>query len=125
MPLSVVMNKGKMPGPQLVSSASLQKISGHPLAVGYTKPTLTIDFSQLNIPERTGPNGKEVFFAGGTMTIVLKQKVYLSNSLSACEQRKWIQHENHHVRDNMDCLDDLENEFMSYPTSGQSHVQAA
>lgn len=121
--LNVTMNKGKIPVPQFVSSATLRKISGHPLAIGYTDAKLKISFSRINTPERSGPNGKEIFFAGGTMVIMLVQEVFISIDLSECERRKWTDHENHHVRDNMDCLDDLENEFLTYPTSDEFFQQ--
>lgn len=117
MPLNVILDKGAVPAARIIAPTSVRKISGHPLAVGYTYPILKIDFKQIQTSEHPGRNGKELQFDGGTMTIKLVQDIVIANDLSPCEQRKWTAHELHHVQDNRDCMNDLEREFLAYSTS--------
>ena len=100
MPLNVVMDKGVVPAPRIIAPSAVRKISGHPLAVGYTYPSLKIDDAQVRTSKHPGPNGEELQFDGGTLTIKLVQDVVIANDLSPCEQRKWTAHELHHVQDN-------------------------
>ena len=116
MAFNIIMAKGDIPNPQIVPPAIVVAKAGDPQALGVTIPIIKIDLTGVSFKQRAGATGPEFSFDFGTMTITLRQEIYLANDLTACELRKWGSHERGHVDDNRKAMDDLQAEFMQYGT---------
>ncbi len=114
MAFTVTISKGTIPAAQAISPTALQAKTGNSLAVGLTLPTISIDLTAVSFKQRSGTSGLEFSFDFGDLKINLRQEIFLSSSLTACEQRKWMAHEIGHANDNRDLMDDLEAEFTPY-----------
>ncbi|MEZ6061539.1 MAG: LysM peptidoglycan-binding domain-containing protein [Planctomycetaceae bacterium] len=114
MALVVAISKGVIPAPQIVSEARVVAVSGNSLAVGFTLPQIRIDLTGISFKQRHGASGPEFSFDFGTLRIDLSQEIFISSSLTPCEQRKWTAHEIGHANDNRDLMDQLEAEFTPY-----------
>jgi LysM domain len=105
MPLNIVANQGTAPKPvfvhpnKVVERAQRSKRKDASTGVAFTLPIINIDMSQLKFRERRAPAGQEFQFDSGTLTLTLREEMLISSTLSNCAQKKWIEHENEHVRD--------------------------
>ena len=114
MALVISINKGAIPAPHVVSPTTVVNKSGNARALAYTLPIITVDLTGVSFKQRAATGGSEFAFDFGTLKISLRQEVYIASDLTACEQRKWGDHERGHVNDNRHIMDDLETEMMKY-----------
>jgi hypothetical protein len=89
-------------------------------ALAVTVPSLPFTITPLGYEGGTGRNRRNIRYDSGTITLNLRQQVYMSSDLSECARRCWMVHEEAHVADNRAVLAGLEAElrrdatFMSY-----------
>ncbi|MEO1993965.1 MAG: LysM peptidoglycan-binding domain-containing protein [Planctomycetaceae bacterium] len=114
MALNFSISKGTRPGPQIVSPARLRQISGNSMALAYTVPRTTRDLTAVSFKQQRSSGTIEFTFDSGTLGLSLHQDVYIANDLTPCEQMKWAVHEQHHVSDNRDVMDQMPTEIMNY-----------
>ena len=96
------------PTPQLVPVATIQqwaRRTGNPNAyrrdmAGITVPSILVDHRDLHFSHRVHNGAREFRYLSGILTIYLRQRLFIANTLSACEQRIWTAHESGHIRDN-------------------------
>ena len=103
----------KEPEPKVSAStqAELSAKSGDNYCVAYTEPTISFDTTHITFPQRRTSDGSlEVGYKNGQIRIQLSQTIYMLKTLTECEKRKWLEHEQHHVEDNRECLASLEAE---------------
>lgn len=122
MPLTVVANQGTAPTPQIVTPQVLvQKVqqggggANAALALAFTFPIISIDQRQLQYKQRMGASGAEFSFDTGTLTLNLRQEMFISNALSACARGKWQAHEDDHVQDNQNVMPQMDGAIRADP----------
>ncbi|MFK7821216.1 MAG: LysM peptidoglycan-binding domain-containing protein [Planctomycetaceae bacterium] len=93
------------------TQAVLLAKSGDNYCVAYTDPAISVDTTRITFPQRKAADGSlEVGYKNGQIEIQLSQTIYMLKSLTECEKRKWMEHEQHHLEDNRGCLASLEAE---------------
>lgn len=122
MTLTVTVNAGSLPAPQVVPPATVVQrarqggSAGAALALAYTDPIMTIDQRQLQYRQRQTPGGIEFSFDTGTLTLTLRQELLIADSLSACARGRWLTHENGHARDNQNVMSRMDAAIRADPT---------
>jgi nucleoid-associated protein YgaU len=105
------------PAPQTVPPATVHARAadtGNPRsseALAVTVPIITTDQTQLRYEQRRAGGGIDFRFETGTLTLRLRQEIYVSSELSACARGIWTEHERLHVRDNRQVLAHMDREI--------------
>src|SRR5262245_58747985 len=81
-----------------------------PRIVAFTKPQL-VTTPKLEYEQRKARVGTEFRFQKGTLTLTLKQRIYVDSALGSCQAKIWLEHEQDHVKDNVAILGKLEGEL--------------
>lgn len=97
--MSVVQTKARQTGSPHASHSDI---------VGVTVPILTVNQTGLQYEQRRAAGGIEFRFNTGTLSLTLRQEIYMNNAASACERRIWEVHERAHVSDNVAILPQLD-----------------
>jgi nucleoid-associated protein YgaU len=120
VPLTVSVNTGTRPTPQIVTPAVViqeARASGNPnaaRALAVTIPIITIDQRGLYYATRGNAGGVEFRFLTGQLRLTLRQSIYISNVLSSCAQGIWAGHEQDHVKDNQKLMARMDREIRAH-----------
>jgi hypothetical protein len=106
-PIPITTIPLERPQPQVVPVATIQDWArriGNPDAhrrdmAGITVPSILVDHSALRDSHRSHEGTREFRYLSGTLTIYLRNRIFISGSLSPCEKRIWTSHEMLHVQD--------------------------
>lgn len=121
MPLTISTSVDPL-GPASIDTpsaiAALATSTGNPpppgaTAVGVTVPVIRTDQTGLNYHTRNA--GTEFRFNTGTLELTLRQEIHLSNALNLCARGIWLRHEEEHVFDNEEILDEMATEIRADP----------
>lgn len=104
MSITIVFKPGKIPNPELTSPLEIKKMakikgSVEDRALGFTLPRIDVNMNTVKVEFDTVK--KKFRIAGGTVTLKVKQEVFIGNNLYNCAQKIMETHENKHVEDNM------------------------
>jgi hypothetical protein len=121
MAFTITIDLGSIPIPQIVPLGIIvhkAREIGNPQAeraIAVTIPIIRIDQRGLSYKQRVGTNGPEFSFDTGTLTLTLRQELFISNSLSQCAQKRWAIHERKHLDDNRMVMQSMEVEIRKDP----------
>ena len=107
-PIPIITIPLLRPTAQIVPVATIRewaRRTGNPQAhrrdiTGITVPSILVDHRSLRDSHRIHQGTREFRYLSGTLTIYLRQRVFVAANLTSCEQRIWTAHEFDHVRDN-------------------------
>lgn len=78
---------------------------------GVTVPIIRVNQKKLRFEQRRAKGGIEFRFSKGPLILTLRQTIYLSKALPACERKTWLTHERSHASDNVALLPKLDGEI--------------
>src|SRR6185503_13109795 len=105
MALIIKTSSNKVPAAKSVPAKEVQDAAaaqGNPFAaraIAITKPSLHFETKELNFETVTNKQGTQFRFQAGTLPLTLSQAIIISDSLSDCAKKIWLQHEQGHVTD--------------------------
>ena len=117
MPLTIAINLGAKPVPQIVPPAVVvqqARKAGNPNAaqvLAFTYPIIRSDQTGLHYFTRPRLHPTDFRFRTGVLRLTLRQTIHIANDLSACAQGIWAQHEQDHVRDNQGVMRQIDREI--------------
>jgi len=105
MPLTITTEVQPVGTPILEAPATIEDLARQRGAsvprgitfVAFTKPVIR---AEPNLQYHTRNNNTEFRFNTGTLKLILRQEIHLSQALGLCARTIWLQHEQKHVRDN-------------------------
>jgi hypothetical protein len=101
-----------VPVKEITDAAAAQGNPYAQRAIAITKPKLHTETNQLNFETMTNKkDGTQFRFKAGTLPLTLSQEILISDALSECAKKIWLEHEQGHVTDNEAVLTGIEAEL--------------